>query len=106
MAIDILGERQSGQDVRTQNGNCRHPFLPCLQIPPAGVRGSVRSIGPSRRWAFSALVTESSRLIAVMACGAVANIVKSSLGPVGLDKVCVSFTLIYLVFMTYHPCSL
>ncbi|OAY69420.1 T-complex protein 1 subunit alpha [Ananas comosus] len=38
---DILGERHSGQDVRTQN---------------------------------------------VMACRAVANIVKSSLGPVGLDK--------------------
>ncbi|KAK3149893.1 hypothetical protein QOZ80_3AG0224360 [Eleusine coracana subsp. coracana] len=42
--IDILGERQSGQDVRTQN---------------------------------------------VMACGAVANIVKTSLGPVGLDKMLV-----------------
>ncbi|GMJ08517.1 Chaperonin containing T-complex polypeptide-1 subunit 1, T-complex protein 1 alpha subunit [Hibiscus trionum] len=43
-APDILGERQSGQDVRTQN---------------------------------------------VMACQAVANIVKSSLGPVGLDKMLV-----------------
>nr|XP_009383956.1 PREDICTED: T-complex protein 1 subunit alpha-like [Musa acuminata subsp. malaccensis] len=41
---DILGERQSGQDVRTQN---------------------------------------------VVACQAVANIVKSSLGPVGLDKMLV-----------------
>ncbi|KAL6569327.1 hypothetical protein OROMI_013841 [Orobanche minor] len=41
---DISGERQSGQDVRTQN---------------------------------------------VMACQAVANIVKSSLGPVGLDKMLV-----------------
>ncbi|XP_047334472.1 T-complex protein 1 subunit alpha [Impatiens glandulifera] len=41
---DIMGERQSGQDVRTQN---------------------------------------------VMACQAVANIVKSSLGPVGLDKMLV-----------------
>ncbi|KAG2672212.1 hypothetical protein I3760_13G029700 [Carya illinoinensis] len=41
---DILGDRQFGQDVRTQN---------------------------------------------VMACGAVANIVKSSLGPVGLDKMLV-----------------
>lgn len=44
MAIDISGDRQYGQDVRTQN---------------------------------------------VMACGAVANIVKSSLGPVGLDKMLV-----------------
>ncbi|KAK9750056.1 hypothetical protein RND81_02G170300 [Saponaria officinalis] len=43
-ALDILGDRQSGQDVRTQN---------------------------------------------VMACQAVANIVKSSLGPVGLDKMLV-----------------
>ncbi|GLU04061.1 hypothetical protein SLE2022_212270 [Rubroshorea leprosula] len=43
-APDIQGERQSGQDVRTQN---------------------------------------------VMACQAVANIVKSSLGPVGLDKMLV-----------------
>ncbi|KAI5564263.1 hypothetical protein POPTR_014G058500v4 [Populus trichocarpa] len=42
--LDILGDRQSGQDVRTQN---------------------------------------------VMACQAVANIVKSSLGPVGLDKMLV-----------------
>eukprot|EP00262_Sarcandra_glabra_P021032 TRINITY_DN862_c0_g1_i1.p1 TRINITY_DN862_c0_g1~~TRINITY_DN862_c0_g1_i1.p1 ORF type:complete len:542 (-),score=111.74 TRINITY_DN862_c0_g1_i1:187-1812(-) len=44
MTLDILGERQSGQDVRTQN---------------------------------------------VVACQAVANIVKSSLGPVGLDKMLV-----------------
>lgn len=42
--LDILGDRQSGQDVRTQN---------------------------------------------VVACQAVANIVKSSLGPVGLDKMLV-----------------
>ncbi|KAF9600623.1 hypothetical protein IFM89_011206 [Coptis chinensis] len=44
MAIDILGDRQSGQDVRTQN---------------------------------------------VVACTAISNIVKSSLGPVGLDKMLV-----------------
>jgi T-complex protein 1 subunit alpha len=42
-ALQIQGERSSGQDVRTQN---------------------------------------------VMAVAAIANIVKSSLGPVGLDKVC------------------
>ncbi|GAA0167444.1 chaperonin [Lithospermum erythrorhizon] len=44
MAVDIQGDRQSGQDVRTQN---------------------------------------------VTACMAIANIVKSSLGPVGLDKMLV-----------------
>ncbi|OIW19280.1 hypothetical protein TanjilG_20405 [Lupinus angustifolius] len=44
MAVDISGDRQSGQDVRTQN---------------------------------------------VVACQAVANIVKTSLGPVGLDKMLV-----------------
>ncbi|URD80813.1 T-complex protein 1 subunit alpha [Musa troglodytarum] len=48
---DILGERQSGQDVRTQNGSALLPL--------------------------------------VVACQAVANIVKSSLGPVGLDKMLV-----------------
>jgi T-complex protein 1 subunit alpha len=42
-ALQLQGERTSGQDIRTQN---------------------------------------------VMAVAAVANIVKSSLGPVGLDKVC------------------
>ena len=41
--LQIAGDRQSGQDIRTQN---------------------------------------------VMAVSAIANIVKSSLGPVGLDKVC------------------
>ncbi|RXH97161.1 hypothetical protein DVH24_035829 [Malus domestica] len=49
---DILGDRQYGQDVRTQNGSA--------------------SLSPL-----------------VMACQAVANIVKSSLGPVGLDKMLV-----------------
>ncbi|KAF1867126.1 hypothetical protein Lal_00049554 [Lupinus albus] len=44
MAVDISGDRQSGQDVRTQN---------------------------------------------VVACQAIANIVKTSLGPVGLDKMLV-----------------
>ncbi|MFS7997996.1 putative chaperonin TCP-1, groEL-like equatorial domain superfamily [Helianthus anomalus] len=44
--LDILGDRQSGQDVRTQN---------------------------------------------ITACQSVSNIVKTSLGPVGLDKVFVVF---------------
>ena len=34
----------------------------------------------------------------VMACGAVANIVKSSLGPVGLDKVLLLPSLLLLMF--------
>ncbi|KAJ0053096.1 hypothetical protein Pint_00164 [Pistacia integerrima] len=51
---DILGDRQSGQDVRTQN---------------------------------------------VMACQAVANIVKSSLGPVGLDKVSTSLSLSHTLML-------
>ena len=34
-----------------------------------------------------------------MACGAVANIVKSSLGPVGLDKVLLLPLLLLLMFM-------
>ena len=34
-----------------------------------------------------------------MACGAVANIVKSSLGPVGLDKVLLLPSLLLLIFL-------
>jgi T-complex protein 1 subunit alpha len=58
--LAINGERTSGQDVRTQNG-------------------SVTSCGVFRR-SFAAAVT---------ACMALSNIVKSSLGPVGLDKMLV-----------------
>jgi hypothetical protein len=54
--LEILGDRQTGQDVRTQN---------------------------------------------VMACQAIANIVKSSLGPVGLDKV-----RIIMFFFITEFCSL
>ena len=35
----------------------------------------------------------------VMACGAVANIVKSSLGPVGLDKVLLLLPLLLLLLL-------
>ena len=72
-APDILGDRQSGQDVRTQNGfsltaiifpNC----ISLLKFSESGI--------------FSVFV-----VFAVVACQAIANIVKSSLGPVGLDKV-------------------
>ncbi|KAF7153211.1 hypothetical protein RHSIM_Rhsim01G0136000 [Rhododendron simsii] len=55
--LAIMGERQSGQDVRAHN---------------------------------------------VTACQAVANIVKSSLGPVGLDKV----LLLFLVFIVFHEACL
>jgi hypothetical protein len=43
MAItpDILGERQSGQDVRTQNGNRRHPFLPLPSDSAGGRAGGL-----------------------------------------------------------------
>lgn len=68
---DILGERQSGQDVRTQNGSTLLPLGP----PNVSVFFSAHPI------IFCVL------LWAVVACQAVANIVKSSLGPVGLDKV-------------------
>ncbi|RWW54766.1 hypothetical protein BHE74_00038634 [Ensete ventricosum] len=69
---DILGERQSGQDVRTQNGSALLP----LGSPNVSV-----FLIPPHPMIFCVL------LWAVVACQAVANIVKSSLGPVGLDKV-------------------
>lgn len=68
---DILGERQYGQDVRTQNGTFSHSLTTgflccCLDV-------NVDSL-------FMCLNI-------VVACQSVANIVKTSLGPVGLDKV-------------------
>lgn len=74
--LDISGERQSGQDVRTQNGNRR----PRIYVYERDFELSCKCFCI---W-FIHLLCE----FAVMACQAVANIVKSSLGPVGLDKVC------------------
>jgi T-complex protein 1 subunit alpha len=64
-SVGILGERDQGQDVRTNNGMI---FLKVL------------SILFSHSFHFSLSVT------AVLA---IANIVKSSLGPQGLDKMLV-----------------
>lgn len=58
------GDRVSGQDIRDQNG------MPCCQIFLS-------------RYAFI------DRVIPVLAAQSIANIVKSSLGPLGLDKMLV-----------------
>lgn len=63
MSVSILGDREQGQDVRTANGT-NHFFLNIHQ--PVFLFFSI-----------------------VMAVQAVANIVKSSLGPQGLDKMLV-----------------
>lgn len=78
--LDILGERQAGQDVRTQNGT----RLLSLSL---SLKKFVRIT-----FIFFQVLTEACFVsficvYIVMACQAVANIVKSSLGPVGLDKV-------------------
>ncbi|RVW15215.1 T-complex protein 1 subunit alpha [Vitis vinifera] len=68
---DIMGERQSGQDVRSQNGSIPLPLFILLQM---------------------------------VACQAVANIVKSSLGPVGLDKDGSGSILILQLFEALDTC--
>jgi len=115
MALVIDGERTTGQDVRTQNGAC--VGVVCWTLPPPPVPlfcfdpplqrvvvcalYIVAFVVPAEEglWfccvvlcivALSVLtcrfrVPSSS----VMACVAVANVVKSSLGPVGLDKMLV-----------------
>jgi len=63
MSVAILGEREGGQDVRTANGT---RFIPAqISLPSFQI------------WTI------------VMAVQAIANIVKSSLGPQGLDKMLV-----------------
>ena len=57
----MKGERTSGDTIRTQNGR---GFIPCDKI-------------------------FNSYVCTVMGAASIANIVKSSLGPVGLDKMLV-----------------
>lgn len=58
------GDRVSGQDIRDQNGKSRFIFI------------------------VSSTLTYCNRLL-VIAAQSIANIVKSSLGPLGLDKMLV-----------------
>jgi hypothetical protein len=81
---DILGERQSGQDVRTQNGT--------ISLSRSLAAATEKPAFTFFFFFFLDCVNLMSIFFVwfvtvVMACGAVANIVKSSLGPVGLDKV-------------------
>ncbi|KAG6507782.1 hypothetical protein ZIOFF_033134 [Zingiber officinale] len=78
---DILGERQSGQDVRTQNGSLSHSSLVSASL-------SFNCTSVFLAPFLDSLFFHVSGDI-VVACQAVANIVKSSLGPVGLDKMLV-----------------
>ena len=77
MSLLIDGERISGQDVRQQNGT---QSIPPVRFSRPKVRSSAHR---------SSLSLSLSLSLAVTACLAVANIVKSSLGPVGLDKMLV-----------------
>ncbi len=74
LAID--GERFSGADIREQNGASALSSLPAT-------RGRASRTLPLPLF-------RPFHAPAVTACMALANIVKSSLGPVGLDKMLVS----------------
>lgn len=63
--LSVAGHRVSGQNVRTQNGNNLLTVAHCV---------------------FLKLIFGFSP---VMAASAIANVVKSSLGPIGLDKMLV-----------------
>lgn len=130
MAMVTDGERTSGQDVRTQNGeqDCKsHPLVVFgvaapptpspLSLSPSYVASHMHSsvrgqnavlsvvalclLWLSKQRAKKQPLTHRCRLHpllpclpapslqTVMACSAIANIVKSSLGPVGLDKMLV-----------------
>jgi hypothetical protein len=72
--LAIAGERISGDDVRHQNGKrCVEGDGMCATTPPFRTPSC-----PPR-----------ACLAPVLAAMAVANVVKSSLGPVGLDKMLV-----------------
>ena len=77
-ALQLQGTRQTGEDVRTANGT----LASCAAGPVlcGASRGQLGVPNAPAPWLTSACAP------AVNACIAVANIVKTSLGPVGLDK--------------------
>lgn len=81
-SLAIAGTRQTGQDVRTQNG----------RTAACGTCGAADEL----RTELDGLITVVS--FPVTAACAVANIVKSSLGPVGLDKMLVDEVIACLWF--------
>ena len=88
-ALSIDGERVSGNDIRLQNGACDRALsawarAPSAQRAPLPKLSAARS--PSHTPPRAPLSLPAP---AVTACLALANIVKSSLGPVGLDKMLV-----------------
>ena len=80
--LAINGERTSGQDVRSQNGTTS-------TIEPIFTPAMLVAIHFRFSFFFLLRSLPRVRLRPVMAAAAVANIVKSSLGPVGLDKMLV-----------------
>ena len=78
LAID--GERFSGADIREQNGASAR----CPPRRAAAAHTRRHRLPPPPR-----ACRRPSLAPAVTACMALANIVKSSLGPVGLDKMLV-----------------
>ncbi|RUO96875.1 TCP-1/cpn60 chaperonin family-domain-containing protein, partial [Jimgerdemannia flammicorona] len=75
-SLFLGGERTSGQEVRTANGLCHHSY-----------NTRHKSLHPIYLSPKSRVF--SSCAIPVLAAQSIANIVKSSLGPVGLDKMIV-----------------
>ncbi|RUS23822.1 T-complex protein 1 subunit alpha [Jimgerdemannia flammicorona] len=75
-SLFLGGERTSGQEVRTANGMCHHSY-----------KTRHKSLHPIYLSPKSRVF--SSCAIPVLAAQSIANIVKSSLGPVGLDKMIV-----------------
>lgn len=81
--LSIAGERTSGQEVRTQNGvSAARGWIPCLFMPQVSAQPHFPSV-----CAHPPPIACATP--AVTACLSVANVVKSSLGPVGLDKMLV-----------------
>jgi hypothetical protein len=82
--ISVGGERMTGASVRTQNGKPEVLFFAVV--------------------VFLLLVMTLFCVVlrVVMAVSAIANIVKSSLGPVGLDKMLVDDVGVSIFWRKYH----
>jgi hypothetical protein len=87
--LSINGDRTSGQDVRSQNGASRKFSFNFVRADPSVPLPRENRKFPCLLFSSLRRVSPPRYTLAVLAVAAVANIVKSSLGPVGLDKMLV-----------------
>ena len=102
--LNLAGKRMTGNTVRTQNGNSFYSvfsFTISLTVKWSGLAPGVSECSRDfHRRFFRQWVNYAYFL--VLAASSIANIVKSSLGPVGLDKMLVDDVGVCFFYYRHH----